>query len=133
MLAGSVICAEPRPSIFSSYVVRLSSSLLPNLQAPLNPKMQLSKLDFVVLTLLGVTRAAAPELEYLTATAVMSDDNGDAKIQCWQFTKELTIYPTIGKVLPFGEVSNLSYVVLPPGSAEGIHKPPHPMHVYFLL
>jgi hypothetical protein len=67
---------------------------------------------------------------YLTATAIISDLNGDARIQCWQFETAFETYPTVGMAMHLGQVSNLSYVVLPPRAKEGLHKPPHPMYVF---
>ena len=66
---------------------------------------------------------------YLTATAVVSDISGNARIQCWQFASPFSAYPTVGIALHLGQVSNITYVVLPPRSGEGLHKPPHPMYV----
>ncbi|RYP49258.1 hypothetical protein DL769_011100 [Monosporascus sp. CRB-8-3] len=41
-------------------------------------------------------------------------------------------YPTVGQAIPdLADVSNVSYVVLPARSNEGLHKPPHPM--FFVL
>lgn len=67
---------------------------------------------------------------YLTATAIISDFNGDARIQCWQFEPPFETYPTVGMAMHLGKVSNLSYVVLPPRAKEGLHNPPHPMYIF---
>ena len=64
---------------------------------------------------------------YLTATALVADSSGNAMLQCWQFTKPFTAYPTTGVALHLADVSNVSIVVLPAGATEGLHKPPHPM------
>lgn len=65
--------------------------------------------------------------KYLTATAVISDSSGNARIQCWEFTVPFVEYPTVGMALQLANTSNLTYVVLPPRSKEGLHKPPHVM------
>jgi hypothetical protein len=65
--------------------------------------------------------------EYLEAPAVVSDAQGNACLQCWQLTKGFTTYPTVGKAIQLGDTSNVTYVVLPPRSEEGYHKPPHAM------
>jgi hypothetical protein len=65
--------------------------------------------------------------KYLTATALVSDKNGDAHIQCWEFAMPFVQYPTVGMALQLANTSNLTYVVLPPRSKEGLHKPPHVM------
>ena len=54
-----------------------------------------------------------------------------ARMQCWSLNDTFTHYPTVGKSLPLGDVDNMTYVVLPPRSAEGWHRPPHPM--FFVL
>lgn len=76
-------------------------------------------------------QAHAPS-HYLQTSAVISDPNDDnaAKLQCWRFKQPFLTYPTIGSFVQLADVSNISYVVLPPGSSEGIHHPPHPMYVY---
>ena len=66
---------------------------------------------------------------YLTATAIVEDENGKAGIECWKFTTPFHKYPTTGMALPLADVSNITYVALPPRSGEGIHNPPHPMFV----
>ncbi|KAB8254133.1 hypothetical protein BDV32DRAFT_132913 [Aspergillus pseudonomiae] len=63
----------------------------------------------------------------LTTTAIVEDENGIASLECWKFTQPLQKYPTIGMSLPLANVSNVTYVALPPRSGEGIHNPPHPM------
>jgi len=66
---------------------------------------------------------------YLTTTAVIDDPGyyGAAALQCWRFTMPFTSYPTIGMALKLADISNITYVVLPPRSIEGLHNPPHPM------
>jgi hypothetical protein len=65
---------------------------------------------------------------YLSLTAVTSDaDSPDARIECWQFSNPFSQYPTVGKALPLADVSNITYVVLPAKSEEGLHHPPSPM------
>ena len=82
----------------------------------------------VLLLRLGAALASTP-LHYLNATAIVSDSNGNARIQCWQFKAPFQTYPTVGMAIHLGQVSNLTYVALPPRSKEGLHKPPHPMYV----
>lgn len=65
---------------------------------------------------------------HLRLTAVTSSAEGKAQIQCWEISKPFSGYPTVGdSITGLAQVSNLSYVVLPPKAAEGLHKPPHPM------
>jgi hypothetical protein len=64
---------------------------------------------------------------YLTLTAVTSDASSHAVLECWRFLTPFSSYPTTGISLPLANTSNTTYVVLPPRSAEGLHKPPHPM------
>lgn len=66
---------------------------------------------------------------YLTATAITEDEKGTARLECWKFTQPFHTYPTVGMSLPLANVSNVTYVALPPRSGEGIHNPPHPMCV----
>jgi hypothetical protein len=73
------------------------------------------------------TASASNVSNYLTATAVVSDTNGNARIQCWEFAMSFVRYPTVGMALQLANTSNLTYVVLPPRSKEGLHKPPHVM------
>lgn len=66
--------------------------------------------------------------EHLLLTALLSDESGELRFECWQLDQPLERYPTIGKASKgFADVSNISYVQLPPESSEGLHKPPHPM------
>lgn len=65
--------------------------------------------------------------EKLTLTALLSDDEGTVRFECWEMDS-FTKYPTVGMAVPgFADVSNISWVVLPPRPSEGYHKPPHPM------
>jgi hypothetical protein len=86
-----------------------------------------------ILTLpLFLTRAIAINTEkYLTTTAVVTDSNDHAHLECWQFLTPFTTYPTVGSSLFLANTTNITYVILPPRSAEGIHKPPSPM--FFVL
>lgn len=66
--------------------------------------------------------------EHVTLTAVLSDQDGSLRFECWEMEPSFSNYPTVGKaVSAFADVSNVSWVVLPPQSTEGFHKPPHPM------
>jgi len=67
--------------------------------------------------------------QYLEATAVVSEPDGIARLECWKFNTPLHQYPTVGSALYLADTSNVTYVVLPPRSGEGLHKPPHPMSV----
>ncbi|KAF7197814.1 hypothetical protein HII31_00903 [Pseudocercospora fuligena] len=83
----------------------------------------------LLLYLLTVSVLAASE--HLLLTALLSDAEGRLRFECWQMA-EFVKYPTVGMAVPGGsEVTNLSYVVLPPQSSEGYHRPPHPM--FFVL
>ena len=64
---------------------------------------------------------------YLETTALVNDAQNNAKFECWRFSKGFEEYPTIGKAVELGDVSNVTYVVLPPRSSEGWHNPPHLM------
>lgn len=87
-------------------------------------------LCIAVLFLQRAINAAASE-HYLRLTAVVSDEKDDhAKFECWEMATPFASYPTVGSsIMGLAEVTNVSYVVLPPRSGEGIHKPPHPMSV----
>ncbi|CAI6094524.1 unnamed protein product [Clonostachys chloroleuca] len=79
--------------------------------------------------MLGVAyvRSATPE-HHLQLTAVVSDKDQNAAFECWEFSTAFTEYPTVGSAVNgLADVSNISYVILPPRSGEGLHKPPHPM------
>jgi hypothetical protein len=79
------------------------------------------------LLLFGSQISAFQGSKYLIATAVVSDSNDNARIQCWEFAMPFVEYPTVGMALQLANTSNLTYVVLPPRSKEGLHKPPHVM------
>jgi hypothetical protein len=65
---------------------------------------------------------------FLSLTAVTSDEHDTkARIECWQFKQPFIKYPTVGKALHLADLSNVTYVVLPPYSKEGLHHPPAPM------
>ena len=66
--------------------------------------------------------------ELLQLTAVTSDAaSPDARFECWQFAELFHQYPTVGKSLPLADLANITYVVLPPRSREGLHHPPSAM------
>lgn len=66
--------------------------------------------------------------DHLQLTSVVSGDDGKAKFECWEISAPFEGYPTVGESISgLAQVSNISYVVLPPRGDEGIHKPPHPM------
>ncbi|KAB5558729.1 hypothetical protein GE09DRAFT_919448, partial [Coniochaeta sp. 2T2.1] len=48
-------------------------------------------------------------------------------VECWRFDESMLKYPTVGAAMKIADTSNVTYVVLPPRSEEGNHKPPHPM------
>ena len=78
------------------------------------------------LPLKGALRAENDE--YLSLTAVTSDKcSADARFECWQFERSFQTYPTVGRSVPLADLSNITYVVLPPKSKEGLHRPPSPM------
>ncbi|KUJ13669.1 uncharacterized protein LY89DRAFT_590988 [Mollisia scopiformis] len=81
--------------------------------------------------LLLSTIRAHEATQYLTTTAVVTDHNDHAYLECWQFSTPFKTYPTVGQSLFLGHTTNITYVVLPPRSEEGIHKPPAPM--FFML
>ncbi|KAK5053756.1 hypothetical protein LTR84_001717 [Exophiala bonariae] len=54
-----------------------------------------------------------------------------AIIECWALAAPFNVYPTVGVALALGDVSNATYVVLPPRSGEGWHRPP--ANMYFVL
>lgn len=76
-----------------------------------------------------ISRFALATLPHrLQLTAVVSGQDQNAAFECWEISAPFTDYPTVGSaVTGLADVSNISYVVLPPGSKEGLHKPPHPM------
>lgn len=62
----------------------------------------------------------------LLVTAVLNSQSPPyhAIIECWAFSTPFKTYPTVGKALTLGDTSNATYVVLPPRSGEGWHRPP---------
>jgi hypothetical protein len=74
---------------------------------------------------------ASTASHYLTLTAVTSDSSSHAVLECWCFLTPFSTYPTTGISLSLANTTNITYVVLPPKSAEGLHKPPHSM--FFVL
>ncbi|RVX73171.1 hypothetical protein B0A52_02298 [Exophiala mesophila] len=69
-------------------------------------------------------------LNTFTISTVLNDPSPPyaAEIQCWRLLNSIFhTYPTVGKAAFLGDVSNLTYVVLPPRSGEGWHRPPAPM------
>jgi hypothetical protein len=69
--------------------------------------------------------------KHLILTAITTDANNHAYAECWELDSPFLTYPTVGESVTLGDTSNLTYVVLPPRSKEGIHRPPSPM--YFIL
>ncbi|KEF51195.1 uncharacterized protein A1O9_12809 [Exophiala aquamarina CBS 119918] len=69
----------------------------------------------------------------LLVTAVLNSPSPPhhAIIECWAFSTPFKTYPTVGKALTLGDTRNATYVVLPPQSAEGWHRPP--ANMYFIL
>lgn len=66
---------------------------------------------------------------HLHLTALITKPDGAADFECWRIAQPFKDYPTVGTAITgLADVSNVSYVVLPPGSQEGLHKPPHPMY-----
>jgi len=88
--------------------------------------MQLS----IALLALQVGLGLARCVTRLTATAIVSSAQYPSpRIECWRFHKPLSKYPTVGAAMTLADTTNVTYVVLPPRSREGIHKPPRPMSV----
>ena len=90
-------------------------------------------LPSVLVALQLITTARSVQRQYLRLTAVVSDEkDAHAKFECWQMAAPFVNYPTVGdSISGLADVANVSYVVLPPKSGEGIHKPPHPMSVKY--
>lgn len=66
---------------------------------------------------------------HLHLTALITQPSGAAAFECWRIAQPFTDYPTVGSAITgLADVSNVSYVVLPPRSEEGLHKPPHAMY-----
>ncbi|EXJ59054.1 hypothetical protein A1O7_06485 [Cladophialophora yegresii CBS 114405] len=68
---------------------------------------------------------------YITALTNHPSPPYNARLECWSLATPFTTYPTVGRALSLGNVDNATYVVLPPRSAEGWHRPPHLM--FFVL
>lgn len=85
--------------------------------------------------LLLITYLLSPALStsttHLHLTALISNPKtGNPQFECWRLHQPFTTYPTVGKAIQgLADVSNLSYVVLPPRSSEGVHNAPHPMYI----
>lgn len=91
-------------------------------------KMYLSLLISLLLVLNSICTAI--KASHLQLTALISDEDGKARFECWQMTNPFSSYPTVGEAIPgLAQVDNVSYVVLPPRSNEGFHNPPFPMLV----
>lgn len=74
-----------------------------------------------------VTRALSES--YLDLTAGITKPDGAAAFECWRIDQPFDDYPTVGSAISgLANVSNVTYVTLPPRSEEGLHKPPHPMY-----
>ena len=81
------------------------------------------------LSLIGFTQATSHDAStHLRLTAVVSGPNIRAAFECWELESPFIKYPTVGEAMELAKLSNATYVVLPPRSNEGIHKPPHPMY-----
>lgn len=92
----------------------------------------LSLVQFVALLLVTINvhgQEIDRSTHYLTTTAVTSSPEPphNAQFQCWRFKTPFNTYPTVGMSVFLADASNVTYVVLPPRSNEGLHKPPHPM------
>lgn len=82
----------------------------------------------VVLCLLQISLGQANCVTRLIATALVSNASfPNPWVECWRFNEPLQKYPTVGAALTLADTTNVTYVVLPPRSEEGVHKPPHPM------
>ena len=90
-----------------------------------------SMLHGILLILWTAVSAAVPHPHALHLTSLISDeDNTRARFECWEIKEPFSGYPTVGEsITGLADVSNVSYVILPPRSNEGLHKPPHPMFV----
>lgn len=74
----------------------------------------------------GANDAGSSSNTTFLVTAVLNSPSPPyhAIIECWALATPFNIYPTVGKALALGDTSNATYVVLPPRSAEGWHRPP---------
>lgn len=68
---------------------------------------------------------SSPDTRFLV-TAVLNSKSPPyhAIIECWALSTPFKTYPTVGKALSLGDTRNATYVVLPPNSGEGWHRPP---------
>lgn len=83
-----------------------------------------------ILTLLFATVSLASSATQMRLTALITKPDGAAAFECWRIAQPFSTYPTVGSAITgLADVANVSYVVLPPRSEEGLHKPPHPMCV----
>lgn len=106
-----------------------------DLQKDIPSSLGVSLVDDNMLALLAIAFAlqsivsASSAKHYLRLNAVVSDDQDDhSKFECWEMATPFSGYPTVGdSISGLADVANMSYVVLPPNSREGIHRPPHPM------
>ena len=75
------------------------------------------------------TPAGLPTSEMLHLSAVVNTPKPPyhAVVECWELSSPFIQYPPVGKALSLGDTANATYVVLPPYSAEGWHRPPSPM------
>jgi hypothetical protein len=88
----------------------------------------MSPILLLLVRVLLVLDAATAKPDLLQLSAVVSDADDNARIECWQFEDApFSRYPTVGKAMYLADVSNVTYVVLPLVSKEGLHRPPHPM------
>lgn len=87
---------------------------------------------FAILCFIVSSLRIAHGESYLRLTALIStEDDHKARFECWEVSSPFSNYPTVGQAIPgLADVSNVSYVVLPPRSTEGLHKPPHAMQVH---
>jgi hypothetical protein len=92
--------------------------------------MHLANIIIHTLPMILTTTFANPsQARYLTIPAVTTDANNHAILECWRFNTPFSNYPTVGTSLFLANTTNITYVILPPRSAEGIHKPPSPMYL----
>lgn len=89
--------------------------------------LSLLKITALLISLIRISIAIEPS--YLELTALVSDEDGRARFECWEISTPFSHYPTVGDAIPgLAQVDNVSYVVLPPRSDEGLHNPPFPMY-----
>jgi hypothetical protein len=84
----------------------------------------------IALFVLHISLGYAHCVTRLIATALVSNASfPNPWVECWRFDEPLQKYPTVGAAMTLADTTNVTYVVLPPRSEEGNHKPPHPMLV----